>query len=312
MVVLQADRVTDLVRDAPLEELAHQRIGEGNRPCAGIDLSGLREVPRLHQRYEVVKDARRAVEDFTGARIAHVRTDGVFDGRREPSHHRVADVLGRPVGIIRRHLAGNDGVLEAGCLERWLPIENRLTNVRLPLLRRRRIDVVHDRLLRIAEVSFVPVRALESPARDVFLVDRALVTRSEVGRANAEEADSLVGASRRHRLLRQPNDAPVRDDALRLLGRCRRAAAAPRRRRGTSDSRLRRLDFDIFREGRCPFYVRAVRVDRPANRRDLRHVRGEETRHVDDGGAIRTIGLDVQDGNDRPVVRVLDGAVHTE
>ena len=49
LIVLQADRVADLMSDAPLEELAHERIGEGNRSRPGIDLCRLREVPRLHQ-----------------------------------------------------------------------------------------------------------------------------------------------------------------------------------------------------------------------------------------------------------------------
>ena len=49
LIVLQAYGVANLVSDAPLEQPAHQRIGERNRPRARIDLCRLREIPRLHQ-----------------------------------------------------------------------------------------------------------------------------------------------------------------------------------------------------------------------------------------------------------------------
>src|SRR5690242_10385676 len=43
------------MRDAELEELAHQRVGKRNRARAGIDLRRLREVPVLHELDQVVK-----------------------------------------------------------------------------------------------------------------------------------------------------------------------------------------------------------------------------------------------------------------
>ena len=56
--------------------------------------------------------------------------------------------------------------------------------------------------------------------------------------------------------------------------------------------------------------VRSRRVDRAANRRELRRARREQPRHVDDGGAVRAVRIDVEDGDDRTVIRVLYRAKH--
>ena len=233
LIVLQADRVADLVRDAELEQLAHQRVGEGNRARARIDLRRLREVPVLHQLDEVVEDPRRAVEDLTGARIAARCGPTEFstvDGSQRTIVWRMSS--GDQSGSFAGTSPGDDAVLEARRLERRLPVENRLANPRLPLLRRVRIDVVDDRLLRIAEIALAPIRALETPARDELASRFATCSlRAEVDRAHGEESDALVGAARAHRLLGQPHDAPVRDDALRrprAAGDRRRTAAVRR------------------------------------------------------------------------------------
>jgi len=89
----QPDRVADLVRDDELEQAASQRIGEREGARARIELRRLREIPVAIQVDDVLEDARGAVEDLTGARIAHVRADGVLRRARQPSNDGVADVF---------------------------------------------------------------------------------------------------------------------------------------------------------------------------------------------------------------------------
>ena len=105
------------------------------------------------------------------------------------------------------------------------------------------------------------------------------------------------------------------DDALRVPRRGVRPAGPPApagRRGGARHARLRRLDLHVIREGDRSFDIRPIRVDLSANGRDLADVRREEPRHVDDGRAVRSIRVDVEHGNDRPVVGVLDGAIDVE
>src|SRR5205814_9168787 len=150
-------------------------------------------------------------------------------------------------------------------------------------------------LFRVTEISLTPIGALEPPARDVFLRHGTLITATEIHSADAEEADPLVRAARLHRLLWKPNDAPVGDDALCLLRRRAGTAAttAPAGCRASSGHAcLRRFDLDVVRKRDRSLDIRAVGVDLAANRRDLRDVRREQTRHVDDSGAIGTVRVD--------------------
>src|SRR4051794_18661710 len=106
-----------------------------------------------------------------------VRTDGILRRRRQPANHRVANVFGRPVWIVRGHVAGDDSILEPRGLEGGLPIEDRLSNPGLPFVRRVRIHVVDDWLLRVAEITLAAIGALEAEARDVSLRSRDLRVR---------------------------------------------------------------------------------------------------------------------------------------
>jgi hypothetical protein len=89
------------------------------------------------------------------------------------------------------------------------------------------------------------------------------------------------------------------------------AAAARSGIRGRH-TRLGRFDLHVVREGHGALDVRAVCVDRTTNGRDLRHVRGEEARHVHHRGAVGPISIHVEHGDDRSVVRVLHRLVDAE
>src|SRR4051812_48139919 len=164
----------------------------------------------------------------------------------------MTDVFRRPIRIFRWHVTRDDAVLEAGRLERGLPVEDRLADPGLPLIRGVRIDIVHDRLFRIAEISFAAIRALEAIPRDVPLRARDLLIGAEVSRLDGEETDALVGVARHHRLLGQLHDAPVPDDALCAWRRCSACTTATTTAAGGAwRARLRRFDFDVLRERNC-------------------------------------------------------------
>src|SRR5205085_1091677 len=103
------------------------------------------------------------------------------------------NVFRRPIRIAGRNVSWNDAVLESRGLERRLPIDDRLSDPRLPLIGRVRIDVVDDRLLRVAEIALFAIRALETPARDERSRRCHLIRRAEINGANREEARALVG-----------------------------------------------------------------------------------------------------------------------
>src|SRR5205085_2832190 len=153
-------------------------------------------------------------------------------------------------------IRGNDAFFEAGCFERGLSLENRPANPGLEPFRRGGIDVVGDRLLRVAEVSGLPIAALETVARDVAALRRSLLGRTEIHLAHAEEAYALVEAARRHRIRRETHDAPVREHAGRwpLCGRCSTATTPTGGAGGRCQrSRLRRFDFNVVGEGERAF-----------------------------------------------------------
>ena len=201
----------------------------------------------------------------------------------QPADHRVADVLGRPVGIVGRRVAATMPFLEAGRLERGLPVDDRLAHPRLPLLRRVRVDVVDDRLLRRAEAARVGGSA-HSSRYCVMYWRRA---------ARCSAPKSTHAHRRRSRRARRSGAA---SSAARGGARCSsaRARSAPDAALPAAARRRRRR-----RAGRgcVPVCVAStstlsgkaiarsmnerVGVDLAADGRELGDARREEARHVD-------------------------------
>ena len=130
----------------------------------------------------------------------HVGAGGVLDRRRQVADYRPARVLGAPVGVVGR-VPGHDGVAEAGALERRLPVHHPLLQVRHPLGRRGRVDVVDDRLDRVHQLApgeRLRVAGLQTPAGYEALRDGSLLVEPVVDLAGAEEADPLVAEPRFH------------------------------------------------------------------------------------------------------------------
>src|SRR5207244_3698120 len=122
--------------------------------------------------------------------IMNMRADRVLDGRGEPANDGVTHILRRPIRIVRGWIHWDDGVLESSGLERRLPIENRLSHPRLPLIGRRRIDVVDDRLDRLRQ-NGVGIFFLQPIARYVRTIGGSLLGRPEIHLRNREEPHAL-------------------------------------------------------------------------------------------------------------------------
>ena len=153
LVVRQAERVPDFVRDHELHEPTLQRVGERQLGRARIERTDLRPVPPRLQGHDVVVHVHVGVEDLAGARVRVVRTVRVLDRRRQPPDARVAGIFHRPIGIflLAGRFLGDDRVAEARGLERHLPFFDALLDPRHEPGRRRRIDVVDDRLHRLGD-----------------------------------------------------------------------------------------------------------------------------------------------------------------
>ena len=142
----------------------------------------------------------------------------------------------------------------------------------------------------------------------------ALLIAAEIDRAVREKSDSLIGLARAHRNFRQAHQTPVRDDAL----GCRRtaaptgASAAGRRAVRRGNASLCCFDFDVVGERGDMFDVRTRRVDRAADRGDLGNGGREESRHIDDRGAVGAVCVDGEHRNDGPVVLALHGFENRE
>ena len=224
----------------------------------GIRRAGLDHQPVAIRPHVVVIPDDLAVDDLAAARIGRARSHRVAHEARRPAHHRVARVVRIPVGILvlRRRILGDDRVLESGLLEHLLPRLDAFLHVATPLGRRRRVDVVRDRLDRLDELAARVRRGilrLETPARDERLRRGLLFVEAVVDAIHGEESDALVEDARPHRDFRE------QDHRLPHLERDRAAAAIARRLGGVE--RLHLPHFDVDRKRADAAHVAARRIE---------------------------------------------------
>src|SRR5205814_6359683 len=132
---------------------------------------------------------------------------------------------------------------------RRLPIKNRFSHPRFPLLRRGWIHVINDRRHWLRQRG-VGVLFLQSPTSDVRAIRRSLLGGSKIHLADREKAHALVPSTRHHRILGQPHETPVCEDTLRQLrASCLAAATTTARgwRRGRRPG-LCRLNLHVVGE----------------------------------------------------------------
>jgi hypothetical protein len=223
--VAERQRVPDLVRDHELHEAAHERVGEGELLHARVEVPTCEKYHdrcRFMMLWNICTSASR-ISPLRGSTVLGPTAFSVADG--QPAHHAHVRVLAAEDGRrVARHRAGDDALLEAGGLERGLPLLDAAARPLDEPRGRGRVDVVRDRALRVAEVPLAPLRALEAPAVDEPAAAHALLARAEVGALRVEEADALVVQARLHRHVGEPDERVVVE--LRPRGRRPNRAAS--------------------------------------------------------------------------------------
>src|SRR5258708_5330294 len=142
---------------------------------AGIEGADLRKIPVALQVHDVVVELDVGVQNLASARIGHVRSYRVLDGRGQPEDYGIAHVLGTPVGILLRgrSILANDGVAESSGFESGLPLLDAFLYPRLPLLGCGGIHAIDDRLPPIGNTGG-GLLLFQTPARDEFAVRSSL------------------------------------------------------------------------------------------------------------------------------------------
>ena len=274
-VVRQAERVSHLVGGHEADELAHHVLAELRAARVRVDGRRLHEEPVAEQPHHVVEPPDVGLEDLARAGVVDVRPVGVLDVRREVADDTVADVLGAPVGVVGRRVFGADGVFEARRLEGHVPVRDAHLEPLAPLDRRRRVDVVDDRLDRLDELAAgvgLGVRGLQLPARDVAAALGVLGRQAVVHLADGEVAHARVVAPRAHDGVGQQHHR------VRHLDRQRARRAVGRRRAGGVGQH--RADLDVAGERGRARQERALFVE-PAHLVALAHGRWQaEHGHV--------------------------------
>ena len=168
-----------------------------------------------------------ALQDLARSGVVHVRPRRILGRRSEVADHRVTCVLGTPGGILLGcgGVSGQNRIAETRVLERDLPVLDALLDIGAPLLGRRWIDVVDDRLDRIDELSTgvgSGIAWLEPPAGDKALCCRALLVQAVVDLRCAEKTHTLVAHTGLHGILGKQKHGVVhfhRERVARAVGR---------------------------------------------------------------------------------------------
>ena len=82
----EAERVPHLVCDNKANQLANEIVRHRKVLCAFIDRRRLHEIPIAYKLLHIVIHANVRFENLAGARIAHMRAEGVLDAGRQPTN----------------------------------------------------------------------------------------------------------------------------------------------------------------------------------------------------------------------------------
>ena len=179
-----------------------------------------------------------ALYNLAAAGVRHVRAIGVLYLSRQIAQHTVAGVVDAHVGVIGPRL-GLDGVLEAGSLERHVPVFYSLNQVGHPLLRGGGVYVVHDGLYRLHELSRavgLDIAGHQAVPGDKGLGLCLVLSIREACKAAREVAHTLVPDALAHGLARQHHYRGVHAKRYGTRGPC--GGAAGRRAIGAGGGHL--------------------------------------------------------------------------
>ncbi len=146
-VMTQAECVAYFMRRHEAYRFAHEFIVKLRFACPRVYGSGLYDIPVVEQQHYIVIPVDMCFQNFTAAGIVYVRTACVRNVGRLIDDSRVAGVFQTPGRIVRGGFLTDNGILESGFLEGFLPVVDTLEQVGNPLLRSSRVDVNNDRFL---------------------------------------------------------------------------------------------------------------------------------------------------------------------
>ena len=209
--------MADLVRGDEADEVAHQLVVIDELAGARIHGAGLHLVPVVHQGHHVMIPADVAFEDLAGTGVVDIGSIGVRRGGGEVADDGETGVLHAHVRVVLRPFLGVDGVLPACLLEGLLPVIDTGNQVRPPLFRGGRIDVIHNRFDRFHELAALLLfhvfrTGFQAPAGDeadalngLLLIGILRVTIGKITHAGIEQ-------TRLHRLFRKEDHRRVEDE----------------------------------------------------------------------------------------------------
>ena len=147
-----------------------------------------------------------SLDDFAGARVYDARTVCVLRLRRQVAYHRETGIVDRHRRVVLGPLLANDGILEAGSLKGFVPVVDAGNEVFHPFLRRCRVNIVDNLLLRLCQLAGLVgfrVFRFQTVAHDDRLMIGGLLLVAELGDLVVEIADAFIKVARLHRFLWQ-------------------------------------------------------------------------------------------------------------
>ena len=186
------------------DELAHQFIIEDRLLCAFIHSTDLCLIPCVEQLHHIVIPTHVALDDFTGTRVADMRSVGIADVACEIAYHGVAGIF-KAHGRVVRPFLSTDSILESCLFKCRIPIVYASNEIRHPFLRCSRVNVIYyllDRLHEFATAISLDILRLQSPSGDDLTALHLLLIVTEVGEFLCEIAYTRVVGTTSHRLFR--------------------------------------------------------------------------------------------------------------
>ena len=213
-IVAQAQCVANLMTGDEADELSHEFVVELRMAGTRVNGAALNLIPAVQQFHDIMVPAHVALDNLARTRVADVRAIGVADVAGQ-----IAD--DRETGILKTHcrvvgpLLGADGVLEASLLEGHVPVIDACHEVRYPLLRRSRVNVVHnllDGLYQFTTTVGIDVLWHQTVAGDDVAAVHTLLIVTILIEPLGEVAYALVERAILHLVLRQQHKRGVQLD----------------------------------------------------------------------------------------------------
>ena len=216
-VMAQAQGVAHLVRRNKADQFAHQFLVEVHFLCGLINASGLYHIPVVQQIHHIVIPADVAFQNLTGAWVVYVRSVGILHRGGQIADYRVACVFHAHGRVVFGPFLTDDGILEAGLLESFLPVVDTGDEVFSPLFRSGRVNVIHNRFDGFHQFAAFHLFHIfgawfQTPAYNETLALDALLVVGELVESVSEITYTRIEVTAHHRLFGQQDERDVQSE----------------------------------------------------------------------------------------------------